>query len=414
MIKSRFIKFTTAAFLLNEKVETLMDTLIQVNKLYRGRGFKITTILMDGQFQCLEGPLSKDDITLNICSNDEHVGEIERMIRTIKDRTRCIYTSLPFERMPGRLIVEMVYCCVFWLNCFYPSETVVEGSSPRTIMTGRTVDYNKQCTYEFGQYVQTHEEHNADMKPRTIGALALRPTGNEQGGYYFLSLLTGKRLNRAKATPLNMPAEVISRVHQLARRNPKGIEYRDRNNNIIPDIEDDDDDDSTYATDDDDTSTDEEDNDGDETSVDDTSLSNDNGPILNIDQQNRTVAGVIDRDTDSVPDTSVPPQQNEHIVQAEIADVPDESTGVHEDISITSAASESTGVPDDDNSKSTGVPDDTQSDLESTGVSFNEPNNTNTTKQIAELEEELDHQYGTKLTMDNSSDEEHDKQNETS
>ena len=42
-----------------------------------------------------------------------------------------------------------------------------------------------------------------------------------------------------------------------------------------------------------------------------------------------------------------------------------------------------------------------------------EPNTTNTTLQTAELEKELDHQYGTKLTMDNSSDED-DKENEAS
>ena len=42
------------------------------------------------------------------------------------------------------------------------------------------------------------------MKTRTIGALALRPTGNVQGGHYFLSLVTGRVLNRAHVTPLTM------------------------------------------------------------------------------------------------------------------------------------------------------------------------------------------------------------------
>jgi len=38
-----------------------------------------------------------------------------------------------------------------------------------------------------------HEQHNNSLFPRTVGAIALCPTGNEQGSYYLLSLHTGKR-----------------------------------------------------------------------------------------------------------------------------------------------------------------------------------------------------------------------------
>jgi len=41
---------------------------------------------------------------------------------------------------------------------------------------------------EFGRYVQTNKKHNNSIEPRTSGAIALRPSGNEKGGHYFLSL----------------------------------------------------------------------------------------------------------------------------------------------------------------------------------------------------------------------------------
>ena len=47
--------------------------------------------------------------TLNIVANDMHVLEIERYIRTVKERTRCVYNTLPFQRVPSRLTIEMVY-----------------------------------------------------------------------------------------------------------------------------------------------------------------------------------------------------------------------------------------------------------------------------------------------------------------
>ena len=70
--------------------------------------------------------------------------------------------------------------------------------------------------------VQTHEEHDNSMATRTTtGAIALHPTpGNEQGGYYFLNLTTGRVLNRNHWTELpSMPHEVIDRVHAVACRN---------------------------------------------------------------------------------------------------------------------------------------------------------------------------------------------------
>ena len=53
---------------------------------------------------------------------------------------------------------------------------------------------------------------------QTVGALALRPTGNAQGGFYFLSLSTGRVLNRLRATALPMPDNVVDQVHRMARQ----------------------------------------------------------------------------------------------------------------------------------------------------------------------------------------------------
>ena len=118
------------------------------------------------------------------------------------------------------MVIEMVYSTIFWLNTFSPSSSVHETLSPRTIITGKNIDFNKHCKYEFGTYVQTHEQTDNTMRARTVGAIALRPNGNDQGGYYFLSLITGRRLDRLHATPLPMPEDVIIRIHKMTRRNP--------------------------------------------------------------------------------------------------------------------------------------------------------------------------------------------------
>jgi hypothetical protein len=54
-----------------------------------------------------------------------------------------------------------------------------------------------------------------NMTTRTTGAIALRPTGNVQEGYYFFSLSTGRRIKRNSWTKLPMPSEVIARINQM-------------------------------------------------------------------------------------------------------------------------------------------------------------------------------------------------------
>jgi len=130
----------------------------------------------------------------------------------------------------------MVYNAVFWLNTFPHKDGVHATISPRTLVTGLGIDYNKHCKWPFGAYVQVHEEGDSLLRPRTSGAIALRPTGNEQGGHYFLSLHSGKRLNRYAWTEMPMPNEVIAQIHRLAVAAKKydGIVFTDMQGNVLP------------------------------------------------------------------------------------------------------------------------------------------------------------------------------------
>jgi hypothetical protein len=213
---------------------------------------------MDGEFEPLRDDLLELQITLNTTANDEHVGDIERYIRTVKERVRCIYNTLPFTLIPYRLIVEMVYFSIFWLNSFPPSDGISTMLSPRALVTGQQLDFNKHCKLEFGAYVQTHEQHDNSMDSRTIGAIALRPTGNTQGGYFFMSLATGRRITRRSWTALPMPQDVIDRVNTIAQQQNvnRGLLFLDRNglcddDDLADDADDgaDDDDDTYYPPD---------------------------------------------------------------------------------------------------------------------------------------------------------------------
>ena len=73
-----------------------MIALKQVFEVYKARGFKICHILADGQFEHARKHIEQMGIMLNVNIRDEHVPEIERFIRTVKERVPAIVNTLPF------------------------------------------------------------------------------------------------------------------------------------------------------------------------------------------------------------------------------------------------------------------------------------------------------------------------------
>ena len=247
--RSRHIHFGTVDVLSSLQATGIGGALRRVVNIYACGGFQVTTALMDGAFAGLHDVCNQLQVTLNTTSRDEHVGDIERYIRTVKERMRGISNTIPFKRLTRSMVMELAKALVYWLNSVPSSTGVSPTMSPRTIITGQLLDYHKHCRYEFGEYIQTHEEHDNSLLSRTVGAIALRPTGNQQGGYFFMSLHTGRIINRLHATKLPMPSEVIMRAEQLAKAQNMmpSLAFGNQDNRIImQDINDDDDTEDAY------------------------------------------------------------------------------------------------------------------------------------------------------------------------
>ena len=98
---------------------------------------------------------------------------MERYIRTIKERVRAIANLLPFKKYLPRLIAEMVYNVMIWLNSFPNKDGVHATISPMTLLTGLAINYNKHYKAAFSTYVQVHEEGDNSLSPRSSGAKTL-------------------------------------------------------------------------------------------------------------------------------------------------------------------------------------------------------------------------------------------------
>ena len=104
---SRGIRLYTAEYMPTRTADQLGSGLKKVLNLYRRGGFIVRVILMDMEFESLSDVLEL--VQVNTTAAREHVSDIERDIRTIKDRARCTVVALPRKIiLPKKVIIHLI------------------------------------------------------------------------------------------------------------------------------------------------------------------------------------------------------------------------------------------------------------------------------------------------------------------
>ena len=114
---SKHIHYGTVKALDSMKIPVMEDEIKHVIHMYAVRGFHVEYILVDIKFKVIKdrGHLSA---TVNVVAKGEHVTEIERFNRVIKERTRCYYAMLPFRKLPRIIIINLLVTVMFYINAF--------------------------------------------------------------------------------------------------------------------------------------------------------------------------------------------------------------------------------------------------------------------------------------------------------
>jgi hypothetical protein len=117
---SRNIRFITATMLFDRKKKTIVQALTQVFHLYRSKGHDVTdmnfleqnqpvhTILGDNEFEAIRGDMATLGVAVKITAREEHVPEIERHNRVIKERARAVIQTLPYRSVPKKMRIALI------------------------------------------------------------------------------------------------------------------------------------------------------------------------------------------------------------------------------------------------------------------------------------------------------------------
>ena len=155
----------------------LLDYFKGVLMMYHRRGLRVNMVQGDLEFKLLESLMQELPIVpkLDIEAKEEHVGNIKRNTRYLKEKCRQLRHTLPFLQIPGVIIVLIVQVCTMTLNMF-PRWGGSSQYSPSMIVTNQGVSMD-QLKIRFGLYGQVWEPSTQtnSMKPQRRGVIALGP-----------------------------------------------------------------------------------------------------------------------------------------------------------------------------------------------------------------------------------------------
>ncbi len=212
------IKFITAEHVPVQTAMNLSKHLTWVLQVYERAGFRVRTILMEGEFEKVRALILR--VECNTTAAKEHVSTEERAICMVKERTRGLLGTLPFQHLPRCLKIEFIYFMVLWLNAFPVKNEISFVFLPRELLVQWCMDYIKHCRVLLGTYCKVHDEPSPlnTLMPQTHKMIAMGPTGNLQGMVKFFCLNTGRILKQQLFTTLPMPDRVIKRVNAIGLR----------------------------------------------------------------------------------------------------------------------------------------------------------------------------------------------------
>ena len=156
---SRGLRCLTVEVLPTRQIETIKDRIRSICMLYQRHGSKVESLHAYSEFEAIRSEFP----FINTSDTDDHQPDIEQAIPSMKDWGWSTYRMLPYKYIPHLMVVHLVHNTIFWLNAFPVDNGWSSKHSPCYIMTGKHLDYNKHVRAEFGEYVQTHEEHDSDM-----------------------------------------------------------------------------------------------------------------------------------------------------------------------------------------------------------------------------------------------------------
>ena len=154
----------------------------------------------------------------------------------IKERAWGVVCTLPYARLPHQMLIHLLHFLTMWLNNFPTSTGISTNFSPWEVILHNHLTSKRNCRVPFGAYCEMHEDKapTNTMHSRALPTICLGPTGNFQGSYHVLNLVSGVVIKCRLFNKLPAPQSVIDRVTALAKKSGVSSKLVFANRRCVP------------------------------------------------------------------------------------------------------------------------------------------------------------------------------------
>ena len=126
--------------------------------MYHSGILTVKQLNMDNEFACIEEDIKL--ARLDMVAADEHVGLIERSIRTVKECTRCHVHRCIYERYPKVMMSGVVTNSIADSNQLPSENEMSSASSSSSLITSRpSPDFGQIIKLNFGDYTPAYKRN---------------------------------------------------------------------------------------------------------------------------------------------------------------------------------------------------------------------------------------------------------------
>ena len=115
-----------------------------------------------------------EPVILHIYARYEHIGVIERLVRSIKEIWQSTVNGIPYKRITILMVRSLVEGMVAMMNTFPSKQGVSDTLSPSNIVEGKPKLDLKRKMITFGTYALVYTRTSNNMKARAVLGIALR------------------------------------------------------------------------------------------------------------------------------------------------------------------------------------------------------------------------------------------------
>ena len=104
----------TNKYISTQTTTQISSSLKYILKLYATNGFVVNVVMMNTKLETYVDNFGNTEVNTTVAR--AHVGEIERVIRVVKERERCTVMTLPFKSIHKQTVIQIIYFLVMWIN----------------------------------------------------------------------------------------------------------------------------------------------------------------------------------------------------------------------------------------------------------------------------------------------------------